>query len=354
MNPTAVLIKLVVRTLPEPLRPRYREEWLADLADAPEIGLSRWTVLAGAVSFAVRLDRDDASVTGISAAEASVRRAHWAAALLSAALILAFGVFRSTLWGSAPLVSGGALVVAELAIAAFAVLGALWGSAAIRIGRSAHGTRQVLKIALNGAAAALTLTTVAVLPFYGTMVTIALLAAVLLQNVGGGAPATVRSRRRLGGAGAGLLLAVLAVGVLHNLVWNPLAKLPGMSLDQIYAGIAAAGQASGVFEITVWAALFVMLAAGFAVCCVRGWPSWARSARGIVVAGAMLIAAAAASQGLPGFMAELSLADVFYIAGGDSAISGVVLDGVALLAVIVAVFAAFVPAPRTVPELAAP
>lgn len=355
MNPAALLTRLVARTLPQRLRARYAEEWLADLERAPELGLSRWTVVAGALSFAVHLDRDDEAVTGISPAVEAMRRARWAAALLSAALILAFGVFRSTLWGFGPLLSGGALVVAELAIAVFALLGVLWGIAAARIGRSAHGTGRVLAVASNGAAAAITLLAVAVLPLFGTMVTIALLAVALLQGVGeAGSSPTVGLRRQLGGAGAGLVLAVLAIGVLHNLVWNPLAKLPGMSLDQIYAGMAAAEQPNGVFEISVWVALFVALAIGFAICCVRGRPNWARSTRGIVAAGAMLIAATAASQGFPGFMAELGLADTFYVAGGHSAISGAVLDAVALLAVIVAVFAAFAPGRQTIPGLGSP
>lgn len=343
MNPAARLTDLVVRTLPEPVRARYREEWLADLADAAELGLSRWTVVTGAASFALRLDRDDEAVTGLPAAVVAARRAQWAAALLSAALILAFGVYRSALWGFGPLLSGGALALAEVAIAAFALFGVLWGVTAVRIGRAVHGSRRVLTVALNGAAAALTLTAVAALPLLGTLATIALLFVVLLQVNGAGPPPDCSIRRRLGGAGAGLVLAVLAVGVLHNLVWNPLAKLPGMSLSQIYARLAADEQPNGVFEVTVWVALFAAAAIGFALCCLLGRPGWARSTRGVMVAGAMLIAAAAASQGFPGFMAELSLADTFQVAGGDRAISGAVLDAVALLAVIAAVFAAFLP-----------
>lgn len=348
------LTMLVVRTLPGRLRGRYREEWLADLERAEEAGLSPGSVVLGALSFAVHLDRDDVAITGVPAAEATRRRARWAAAFGLGALILAFGGFRSTLDGSAPRLADGALGTASMLvfvlIGGLAALGLVSGIAAVRIGLPVHGGKRIAQVVLTGGILALTFTAVAVLPFAGTLTTFAVLAVGLLRMASGPFESDVarafpvRARVGLGAAFTAFVVVVVAVGVLHILVWNPLAKLPGLSLGEIHAGIVAAGEPSGVVMVAGWAALLLAAAIAFPIWCGLERFGGSRPTRHLVVAGTLLVAAAGLTQRFAGFMTGLAVADAFNVSGGDVALSALILNVVSMLALVVAVGAALVPA----------
>ena len=92
----SLIIRAAARTLPEGLRDRYREQWLADARDATEAGLSPASIAFAAVTFALAaprpLDTRQRDVPTLSA------RARLASALALSAAVLAvsqFGAFGS-------------------------------------------------------------------------------------------------------------------------------------------------------------------------------------------------------------------------------------------------------------------
>src|SRR5690606_4216921 len=75
--------------------------------------------------------------------------------------------------------------------------------------------------------------------------------------IAAGRPRRTGSERGIGWAAAGVALVLLgttAVGVLHVVVWNPIAKVPGLALDEIYTALAAAGETPSNVVLAVWAA----------------------------------------------------------------------------------------------------
>ena len=54
---TAGTVRLAAALLPRSMRDRYREQWLADLADADEAGVSRAEIAVGSLAFAATYDR---------------------------------------------------------------------------------------------------------------------------------------------------------------------------------------------------------------------------------------------------------------------------------------------------------
>lgn len=59
-------------------------------------------------------------------------------------------------------------------------------------------------------------------------------------------PASARTRMATAILLAGLIVATLIFDILHLMVWNPQTKLPGLTLEQIYAGLAEANKAQMV------------------------------------------------------------------------------------------------------------
>jgi len=109
MNLARTLIVLSAKTLPVHVRDRYREEWLADVQHAPELGVSRASVVIGALSASIALDRDEPAVTGIPSDIETLRRARWSAAFLCGALVMGGGAFVYSLDGSESPLDGGLL-----------------------------------------------------------------------------------------------------------------------------------------------------------------------------------------------------------------------------------------------------
>lgn len=122
-----------------------------------------------------------------------------------------------------------------------------------------------------------------------------------------------------------LTLAVVATGVLHITVWNPLAKVPGLSLDEIFAAMAAANESPFVFCVAGWAIFWGVAAVIFVI--LAGLPPLRTffTARRIVVTGLLLVGVTTGFLFWAGFNMGMSLADTFRTSGGDAAISDPVL-----------------------------
>src|SRR5690606_6915483 len=88
MRVAALGVRLAILLLPRRIRGRYREEWHADLAGAPEAGLSAWNVALGALLFSITLDRRAPELSGLSVAVTARRRARWGIAFLLSAGVL--------------------------------------------------------------------------------------------------------------------------------------------------------------------------------------------------------------------------------------------------------------------------
>lgn len=354
------LIKLSAMTLPAQLRDRYREEWLADVEHAPELGVSRASVVVGALSASITLDRDEPAVTGIPSDIETLRRARWSAAFLCCALVIGGGAFVYSLDGAESPLGGGLLtaIIATMLAAAvcLAVIGVVEGIRALRIGVPAYGARGVATAILLGLGSMLTIAVAALFPIVGALWVMGAVGVALLLAAGGPRrqspqePMHTSSRVGLSAMFSVATVGVVAVGALHIFVWNPLAKMPGMSLSAIYDGMAAAGQSADFVGVGIWAALFVVTAVALPIGCALPRFAGPRSTRRIITAGSMLVATAAATSWLAGFGMGLSLADAFLIDGGDAAGGGAVLTAVTVLALVAAVFAALVPARWRTPQ----
>lgn len=146
------------------------------------------------------------------------------------------------------------------------------------------------------------------------------------------------------------VLGATAVGVLHVLVWNPIAKVPGRGLDEIYATMVALGESPAwpVAMVAVWASGWLALAVVFLLVAVIG-------RRGILsrfdarrVARTALVAIAGIGLGswVAGFGMGMSIADAFLTTGGDGSGSGAVLIGIGVVAGVLAAVRIIAPTRR--------
>lgn len=116
--------------------------------------------------------------------------------------------------------------------------------------------------------------------------------------------------------GLALGLTVLAIGVVDSLVLLPSQLAPGVTLNQLYAQLAAAGEDGGVWVPIVWASVWV-LALGVLAAGLTRHRTNARTALGL-----MLTASVAALMALPAvqFALGMGIADTFATGGGMSAV----------------------------------
>lgn len=346
MSIADALVAAVAWTLPGLARQRYREEWLADLVGARDLELSQWSIVGGAVMAAITIDRTDPSVTGITRANLVADRMRWAAALLGSAAVLGFGLF---LWGGyemleiAPLGLGIQVLAFFLAtIGLFACLGTLvvaFDSASRRTGLAlAIGVGVILGL----------MAMVMVMPFLGILAVPASLAAIIVAFSSKRKPASSqqlsgRSRVLVALPFTVLALLIVAAGVLHISVWNPLAKVPGLSLDEIYSAMSAAGEAPLNVFLMVWAIFWGAVAVTLPILCgIRG-VAWFFTARRIIVVGLLLVGTTASFHWFAGFNMGMSLADTFMTSGGDAAISGPAIAIVGQTALVAALLIGLAP-----------
>jgi hypothetical protein len=341
---SGVVVRLAARSLPALVRARYREEWLADLAGAEEAGVTRSAIAIGALSTAITIDRLDPATLGMTLSRAFTTRLRAAAGFGLAAALLAIG---SDAYAGFPTLGPLGAVVSVL-VAVLAVGAVVATALALRIAVAARRVAAAILVLLGALAllavvfsrVGLMLVVLAAVP--GVAVLVAL--AVVLT---GGRLASRRVRIVTGAAVPVGALAVAAVGLAHVFVWNPLAKLPGMTLAEIYAGLAAAGEgpAGGpgpwIGAVAVLVALGAAVYATFALAPVRRWSRF-RTRRRLVALGLLLIGGVVALVFVPAFTMGMGIADAYATSGGDAAGSGGVLALIGMLAFAGTILVSFV------------
>jgi hypothetical protein len=138
-------------------------------------------------------------------------------------------------------------------------------------------------------------------------------------------------------------LAVGGLGLAHILVWNPQAKLPGMTLDEIYAGMAAAGEGTGAAFIVAWIVCWALGAAALPVLVALPVADRRLRSRGIAAAGFVLIGATVVGQWFAGFGMGMGIADAFMTSGGDAALTGALLALIGQASLVAALVVALPP-----------
>jgi len=351
MTASDTIVRAVAATLPVHSRSRYREEWLADLAGADELGLARATIVGGALVTSATIDRTDPHVSGMPRPVLAARRGRWAGLFLGTSMVLGIGGFF--LGGSlgtrdAAIIAGIGTGLQLIAFAAGAV-GLLLLAAALVAAFGAAGARGLVMSAGIVAGGVLLIVLAMLSPVFGMLSLGATAAAfVVVLAIGRtqpGAPSTLPRGRRIVVA-LPFSLATLAVGGLglaHILIWNPLAKLPGMTLDEIYAGMAAAGEGTGAVLIIAWTTCWTLGAVALPVIVALPVADARLSARGIAAAGFILIGATVFGQWFAGFGMGMGIADAFMTTGGDTALTGPMLALVGQAALVASLVAALPP-----------
>lgn len=354
-----------VLLLPGALRPRFREEWLGSLRDAPEFGVSRAAIVRGAYATALGAPRSPAAF-GLTPGELGFRRLRWAAAWFATALVLLNGgwlipgeALPGTFAGLVSIGLGGLAVVAL-------VFGAIAASVGLRtllpVRRPLVAWLLAIGIAVVGASVLALVLTLFALSFalmLGLVAGLGVAAVAIawpiardpaLRRTTPGIPA--RLGTRLSALLAALTLTTaLVVAVLHLLVWNPMAKVPGLGLAEIYAELAARGEhpSLGMGFVLAWAAMWLPLVLLFLAVAVVGPRGPLRNLDERRVARSALTGLALLGFGVfvAGFNLGMSLADAFMISGGDAALSGALLTAGATVAGIAACL-------RIIPHTTAP
>lgn len=107
-----VLMLVAVAITPGSGRVRYREQWVADLRDAPELGISRWQLAVGALRTAMQWDTRPSNASGVFVAEVASltvallvdsRSASWLAPIAIIGGFILFVVWRRN-WGALSLI----------------------------------------------------------------------------------------------------------------------------------------------------------------------------------------------------------------------------------------------------------
>ncbi|WBU38075.1 hypothetical protein [Homoserinibacter sp. YIM 151385] len=348
----ARLLRILAATMPAGVRERYREEWAADAAGAAELGRRPAEVLLGALATAVSIDRADPRASGLDVRSLALRRGRWGAALVGSGLLVAMLCF---------LAAGRSegmpwLAAAEGAATALALAAGIAG-----LGFLASAI--VLVLPGSGRSAMLAVALCLVLGAVGLLVIgPVLLVAMLVLGSAVGVPLAVVLALRpraaaeaerpiatalvaLGGALA--VLGTTALGLLHVFVWNPLAKVPGLPLEAIYARLEAAGELGAPLAPGLWAAgavLSVLAILATSTLPLRRLRA-SRSPRRAAIAGLGALSATAFGVWMAGFTMGMGLADTFMTDGGDAAPTGLVLALLGAATGIPALWLALTPGP---------
>jgi hypothetical protein len=131
-----------------------------------------------------------------------------------------------------------------------------------------------------------------------------------------------------------VLTAYSVAGAYQTLVWNPLAAVPGASLDEIYAALDAADETLGAPQVIAWSAVGVALAV---VALIGTILRRAPRPRHVIAGYLALVVLAAPSHWFVAFTGGMGIADAFATSGGDHAPWGGMLylaSGLALLALV--------------------
>ncbi|WP_299169503.1 hypothetical protein [uncultured Arthrobacter sp.] len=120
-------------------------------------------------------------------------------------------------------------------------------------------------------------------------------------------------------------------GAMQILVWNPMAAVPGMTLDEIKAAMLAANEPLAEAHVYVWAAIGFSLALAVGIYGVLKVPDrpWT-IARWFLV----ILVLGTPTYFFASFNPGMSIADAFATSGGDHAPWSRILYGISLLALI--------------------
>lgn len=338
-----LLLRLLSSLLPPVARTRYLEEWRADLTGAAQLALPRRGVIWGAVVLVARIDRDRPEHSGEPRGALPRRLARRGGCLLVAAGGVLAGLYLTggnvpdpgVASGTAPLffIASRALAVLAVAAAGFAALLLLGAGITARtwLARAA-----LLALVAGPALIATSLTETAESSFVPLAGLVLLLAGIIggavvvagspaLQLQPRTAPRAQRLPVALGGMA--LLVAVVVLGGLDTLIWNPQSKVPGLPLQAIYTGMVERDGFSisaGFGSIGVWAVFWT--AAGTVVAISACSPrAAALTPRRIAILMLGLISAAVFFRFFASFGIGMSIADSFGTSGGDGSAMSAVL-----------------------------
>lgn len=132
----------------------------------------------------------------------------------------------------------------------------------------------------------------------------------------------------LGLAGYLSVMGYAVVGVFQILVWNPMAAVPGATLDEIHAVMDRANESLSAPVVLVWAATGTLLAAAVLIATLKQ----SISIKVTTVLYLLLLALGAPSHMMASFPAGMGIADAFATSGGDHAPWGVMLYIISALA----------------------
>jgi hypothetical protein len=166
--------------------------------------------------------------------------------------------------------------------------------------------------------------------------------------------ASRRRRMPVGVAGAVLVIVVVVAGAIDLLVWNPLAKVPGMELSTIYALMASRDGfdlTTNAVLVVIWVVFWTVPAlAVLALAAHRVGTALTPRRLAIVMLG--LVGGAIFFRFFTGFGFGMSIADTFGTNGGDASVVSAVLPYIGQLALAGAAIA-FGWAPRIAPRAVA-
>ena len=351
-------VRVVARTLPGPIRARYREEWLADVAGATEHGMSPASVAVGAAVFAITLDRDLPSVSGFSLPEQSRHHARWALAFTGLAALLGLGrtlisevginaipiavVFVLAavvqLWAAARLTSGlgrtaaalgttGLLIYAAASTIPIVVSDAILGSRhlwtlgmGLLVGAVLLGiivwVRGVGPWIVACVAAVLGAVALTLGPFAGAVLLAVgvVLVGVILQ-IRADNNRVSRHSRTVIVASSAALLALLALTILETLVLSPLRMAGGdLPLGSIYSGLPDVAAALG--PVVAWTVVELLAVVAYLLLGLRFAPGWGTKHAALL--GITLGSSIPLTIGLASFSLVQQLVDSFAVRIGYS------------------------------------
>jgi len=279
------------------------------------------------------------------------RRGRWALTFASVAVTLGtgwtftFGLGLTTAGGPAGravMAIGDALGWVGVAfglLAVLAVVGAL--TAALRPRRATAAIVVLAVLTAIGMYVAASLSVPDLTPLAVPLVPILLIVA---MAIGPHRPRRDRPTR----AAVALTIAattMIVLTLLHIAVWNPMAHVPDLALNEIYREMRAAGQWVG-FDGTfwIWTIGGVLIAGAYLVVSLVG----PHSERQVVVTGLAVIGMIGATDLFPAFGVGMAVADTFATSGADAALSGPLLAIVGQLALVSALLIGLAPRTRAI------
>jgi hypothetical protein len=259
------------------------------------------------------------AITGNSRATTVPDRWQWTAAILGGGGVLGFGTFMYADRGGFTIALmqalASTLVIAGVVLGIGAVVAMLTLLSRGVVSPTVMIIAQVLGLVAAGAVATILFGSPGMIGGAGAVITLVLIATRT------GLPSTYDDRT----AGtlrtawsvplAVLMLVTVIIDALHVRVWNPLAKVPGHSLEEIYAGLAAVGQASAAFPFLVlWAVFWSPPALLFPLLCRVG----RLTPRMTAVLGLLMVGCVTFTGIYPAAAVSVGIADTFGTDGGDA------------------------------------